>query len=177
MSKMMARCVGLTPAAPSRTNCRQLGAEQPHRAGRQAVGAVIIFRVLPDRLEIGAKDEGRAVDEKDMAAGADGFMREGHRASSKGCGALSSRERMERGENSPDPARWIPPADSAKVKGPRAAEAGEASGDRHICIVDTRVFDVPQNRQSAIIEGSSAITVARAKKIAPLGRAGRSEAS
>ena len=57
---------------------QKLGAEQPHRAGRQAVGAVIIFRVLPDRLEIGAKDEGRAVDEEDVIAGFHGAMMQGH---------------------------------------------------------------------------------------------------
>ncbi len=36
----------------------KLRAEQPHRARRQAVGAVIVFRIVPDRLEIGAEDEG-----------------------------------------------------------------------------------------------------------------------
>ena len=35
----------------------QFGAEQPHRAGRQAVRAIVIFCVLADRLEIGAEDE------------------------------------------------------------------------------------------------------------------------
>ena len=51
---------------------QQLGRKQPNRADRQAVGAVIIFLILADRLEIGAKDEGRAVDEKNMVAGTDG---------------------------------------------------------------------------------------------------------
>ena len=51
---------------------QHLGREQPHRADRQPVGAVIVFLILPDRLEIGAEDEGRAVDEKDVVAGADG---------------------------------------------------------------------------------------------------------
>ncbi len=57
---------------------QQLRAKEPHRARRQAVRTIIISCVLPDRLEIGAKDEGRAVDEKDMAAGADGCVRGGH---------------------------------------------------------------------------------------------------
>ena len=53
----------------------------PHSAGRQTIGAIIIFRVLADRLKIGAKNEGRAIDEKNMAAGANGLMRRSHDAS------------------------------------------------------------------------------------------------
>ena len=49
----------------------ELGGEQPHRAGRHAVGAVVVFRVLVDRLEIGAEDEGRPVDQENMVAGTD----------------------------------------------------------------------------------------------------------
>src|SRR3981081_3829704 len=49
----------------------KLGAEKTHRSGRQSVGAVIIFRVLPDRLEIRAKDERRAVNQENMVAGLD----------------------------------------------------------------------------------------------------------
>ncbi len=51
---------------------QELGRKQPHGADRQAVGAVIVFLILADRLEIGAKDEGGAVDEKEMVAGAEG---------------------------------------------------------------------------------------------------------
>ena len=49
---------------------QQLGREQAHRADGQTIGAVIVFLILTDRLEIGAKDEGGAVDEKKMVAGA-----------------------------------------------------------------------------------------------------------
>ncbi len=49
----------------------ELGAEQAERAGGQAVGAVIVLGVLVDRLEIGAEDEGRAIDQEDMVAGLD----------------------------------------------------------------------------------------------------------
>ncbi|MBV8664040.1 MAG: hypothetical protein JO107_13165, partial [Hyphomicrobiales bacterium] len=41
------------------------------RPDGQPVGAVIVFLILSNRLEIGAKDEGRAVDEKNVIAGAD----------------------------------------------------------------------------------------------------------
>src|SRR5690606_19307874 len=44
----------------------QLGAEQAHGAGGQAVRAVVVFPVLVHGLEIGAEDEGRAVDEEDV---------------------------------------------------------------------------------------------------------------
>ena len=57
---------------------QHLGRKQPHRADRQPVGAVVVFLILPDRLEIGAEDERRAVDEKDVIAGADGTMGLGH---------------------------------------------------------------------------------------------------
>ena len=56
----------------------QLGAEQAHRAGGQAIRAVIVFLVLPDRLEIGAEDEIRPVHEKDMVAGLNIAMGEAH---------------------------------------------------------------------------------------------------
>ncbi len=49
----------------------KLGAEEPHRSGRQTVGAVIIFRELVDRLEIRAKDERRSVNQENMVAGLD----------------------------------------------------------------------------------------------------------
>ena len=82
---------GLDPRRALADELQELGAEQPHRAGRQPVGAVVIFRILPDRLEIGAKDERRAVDQEDMAAGADWFMREGHRAHCSGKDGVLSR--------------------------------------------------------------------------------------
>ena len=53
---------------------KHLRREQAHRAGRQFVGAVIVFLVLADRLEIGAKDEVRRVDEEDVVAGGDGAV-------------------------------------------------------------------------------------------------------
>jgi hypothetical protein len=49
----------------------KLGAEESHRSGRQTVGAVIIFRELVDRLEIGAKDERRSINQENMVAGLD----------------------------------------------------------------------------------------------------------
>ncbi len=49
----------------------ELGAEQAERAGGQPVGAVIVFGVLVDRLEKGAIDEGRAIDQEDVVAGAE----------------------------------------------------------------------------------------------------------
>jgi hypothetical protein len=57
---------------------KQLGAEEPHRASGQLVGAIIIFRVLPDRLEIGAKDKGRSVDKKDVIASLNRTVTEAH---------------------------------------------------------------------------------------------------
>ena len=57
---------------------KQLGAEQPKRAGGQLVRAVIIFRVLSYRLEIGAENEIRRVDEEDMVALLYGAMNGGH---------------------------------------------------------------------------------------------------
>ena len=57
---------------------QQLGGEQANRADRQPVGTVIVFLILADRLEIGAKDEGRAVDQKNMVAGADRTVGLGH---------------------------------------------------------------------------------------------------
>ena len=71
---MIAICVGVIPAAPSRRNCSSLAANSRDRADRQPVGAIIVLRILPDRLEIGAKDERRAVDEKDVIAGTDGAI-------------------------------------------------------------------------------------------------------
>ena len=55
----------------------ELGAEEAQGAGGQAVGAVIVFGVLVDRLEIGAEDEGRAIDQKDVVAGLEGGGRGG----------------------------------------------------------------------------------------------------
>ena len=59
---------------------QHLGGEQPDRADRQAVGAIIVLLVLPDRLKIGAEDERRAVDEENMVAGADRTVGLGHGA-------------------------------------------------------------------------------------------------
>jgi hypothetical protein len=56
----------------------KLGAEKAHRSGRQTVGAVIIFRVLPDRLEIRAKDERGSVNQENMVAGSDWAFNRGH---------------------------------------------------------------------------------------------------
>ena len=70
----------LDPRRAVAQELQNLGREQPHRADRQPVGTVIVFLILPDRLEIGAKDEGRAVDEKDVVAGADGTGSLGHGA-------------------------------------------------------------------------------------------------
>ncbi len=52
----------------------ELGAEQPHRPGRQTVGGPeIVAFGLVDRLEIGPEDERRAVDQEHLIAGADGL--------------------------------------------------------------------------------------------------------
>jgi hypothetical protein len=53
---------------------QHLGREQPDSAGRQAVRARIVLPVLVHRLEIGAEDEGRGVDEKDAVALANGAV-------------------------------------------------------------------------------------------------------
>ena len=66
------------PAAPVADELQHLGREQPHRAGRQPVGPIIVLLILPDRLVIGAEDEGRAVDEKNVVAGADRTVGLGH---------------------------------------------------------------------------------------------------
>ena len=75
---MIARCVGFIPGGAVANELQQLGAKQPHSAGRQAVGSIIIFRVLSNRLKISAKDEGRAVDEKDVASGPNRLVRQSH---------------------------------------------------------------------------------------------------
>ena len=49
----------------------ELGAEEAERAGGQAIRAVVVFGVLVDRLEKGAIDEGRAIDQEDVVAGAE----------------------------------------------------------------------------------------------------------
>src|ERR1700684_4452560 len=82
-----------------------LGREQPHRADRQAVRAVIVLLILPDRLEIGAKDEGRTVDEEDMVAGTDGAVGLGHApvlAEAAGEGYRSAREARRSAQASPN---------------------------------------------------------------------------
>ena len=78
LSKIMARWVGLKPASPVANELQHFGGEQPNRAGRQAVRPIIVLLILPDRLIIGAKDKRRAVDEKNMVAGADRAMGLGH---------------------------------------------------------------------------------------------------
>ncbi len=57
---------------------KQLVAEEPYRAGRQAIRTVIVLRVLPNRLEIGAEDERRSVDQKDVISGFYWAMMQGH---------------------------------------------------------------------------------------------------
>ena len=69
---------GLVASGALADELQDLGREQPDRPGRQAVRAIVVLLVLPDRLIIGAKDEGRAVDEKNMVAGADRAMGLGH---------------------------------------------------------------------------------------------------
>jgi hypothetical protein len=61
----------LDPRRAVAQELQHLGREQPDRADRQLVGAVVVFRILADRLEIGAENERRAVDQKNMVAGAD----------------------------------------------------------------------------------------------------------
>src|ERR1700730_10844125 len=53
-------------------------AEESYCSGRQTVGAVIIFRVLPDRLEVREKDERRSVNQENMVAGLDWAFTRGH---------------------------------------------------------------------------------------------------
>ena len=57
---------------------QQFGCKNPHRAGRQAIGPVIIFLILTDGLEIGPKHERGTIDQKNMVAGAHGAGIEGH---------------------------------------------------------------------------------------------------
>ena len=52
----------------------ELRAEEPHGARRQAVGAVIVFRVVADRLEVRPEYERRAVDKEDVIALLDGAV-------------------------------------------------------------------------------------------------------
>ena len=68
----------LETSSPVADELQHFGGEQPHRAGRQAVHPIIVLLILADRLIIGAKDERRAVDEKNMVAGADRAMGLGH---------------------------------------------------------------------------------------------------
>ena len=71
----MGRLVARRPVADE---LQHLGREQPHRAGREAIGPVVVLLVLADRLIIGAEDKRRAVDEKNMVAGADRTVGLGH---------------------------------------------------------------------------------------------------
>ena len=68
----------LEPPRPVADELQHFGGEQPHRAGGQAVGPIIVLLILPDRLEIGSEDERRAIDEKHMVAGTDGTVGLGH---------------------------------------------------------------------------------------------------
>src|SRR2546429_4121012 len=63
--------VGFDPRRTIAHELEKLGAEEPHRSGRQTVGTIIILCVLPDRLEIRAKDERGSVNQKNMIAGSD----------------------------------------------------------------------------------------------------------
>ena len=75
LSKMMARWVGIDADGAFldelRTSLVQNSRTAPVGSPSEAV---IVFRVLVHRLEIGAEDEGRAVDQEDVVAGADGFV-------------------------------------------------------------------------------------------------------
>ena len=96
----------------------ELGAEEAERPGRQPVGAVIVFGVLVDRLEKGAIDEGRAIDQEDVVAGAE----RGKSGIGLRHGATMPRGRGdgEGGERqSPDAVGWVsrrrnPPAQTPK---------------------------------------------------------------
>ena len=68
----------LDPRRSVADELEKFGRKQPHRPHRQPVGAVIVLLILPDRLEIGAEDERRTVDEEHMVAGADRAMGLGH---------------------------------------------------------------------------------------------------
>ena len=106
---------------------QHLGREQPHRADRQAVGAVVVFLILPDRLEIGAEDERRAVDEKNVIAGADGTMGLGHgpslaRRATRGYGTAAPDGRRRRiGRRGSAGIAPPPPQPHAPCPGPRRA--------------------------------------------------------
>src|ERR1700730_855947 len=63
--------VRLHPRRAIAHELEKLGAEESNRSGWQTVGAVIIFRELVDRLEIGAKHERRPVNQENMVAGLD----------------------------------------------------------------------------------------------------------
>ena len=52
---------------------QQLGDEQAHRPRRHPVrDPGVVLRILIHGLEVGAEDEGGAVDQEDMVAGSDG---------------------------------------------------------------------------------------------------------
>ena len=68
----------LEPCRALADELEQLCAEQPHRSGRQAVGAVIVFRIVADGLKIRPKDEGRAIDKEDVIALLNGAVRAVH---------------------------------------------------------------------------------------------------
>ena len=59
----------LDARGPLTNKLKQFCAEQTHSTGRQAIAAVIIFLILPDRLKIGPEDEVRCVHEKDVITG------------------------------------------------------------------------------------------------------------
>ncbi len=80
LSKMIARWVGLMPAAPSLTNCRSLVANSLTAPIGSRSDAIVVLLVLPDRLIVGAEDERRAVDEEDVVAGSDRTVGLGHGA-------------------------------------------------------------------------------------------------
>ena len=77
---------GLVAGRAVADELQHFGGEQPNRAGRQAVHPIIVLLILADRLIIGAEDKRRAVDEKNMVAGADRTMGLGHGPSHKRCG-------------------------------------------------------------------------------------------
>ena len=66
------------PAAPSRMNWNSFVQNSRTAPVGSLSEPVIVFWVLPDRLEIGAEHEGGAVDQEDMVAGLDGTRDEGH---------------------------------------------------------------------------------------------------
>src|SRR6516225_3897821 len=76
----------LEARGPVADELQHLGRKQADRAGRQPVRTIIVLLILSDRLIVSAKDERRAVDEKDVVAGSDRTRGLDHDQKHRRCG-------------------------------------------------------------------------------------------